>query len=95
MTEAEYNVPGDVAELFANGENQYSICDPEQSGNNIFAMNLFVELVDIPAEMIIEDEGTQIIVTDGNKTLCIDSGGLGDFHLHGYDVTEIPRKTKS
>ena len=89
MTEVEYDVPDDVTELFANGESQYSICDREQSGDNIFAMGLFVEIVDIPDEMIIEDEGTQIIISDGNKTLCIDSGGLGDFHLHGYDVTVV------
>ena len=87
MTDAEYNIPSDVAELFSNGERQYSICDPDESGDNVFAMDLFAFLVGIPDEMIIEDEGTQIIVTDGNKRLCIDSGGLGDFHLHGYDVT--------
>lgn len=86
---SEYSVPGDVAELFANGEDSYEIRDPEQSGDNIFAMTLFCEVVGIPEDMIVTDDGTQIIVTDGNKTLCIDSCGLGDFHLHGYSVSEI------
>lgn len=84
-----YNIPCTVKELFDNGEAQYSITDPDQSGDNIFAMELFVDCVDIPDEMIEEDEGTQVILFNGEKRLVIDSGGLGDFHLHGYNVSVI------
>lgn len=37
--------------------------------------------------MIVEDYGTQIVVEKDGKKLVIDSGGLGDFHLHGFDVS--------
>lgn len=86
---SDWNIPADVDELFRNGEVHYHIHDYEQSGDNIFAMQLFLEYVDIPEEFIVEDNGTQIIVSDGERTLCIDSGGEGDFHLHGYDVSEV------
>lgn len=82
-----YEVPENTAELFTNGETSYRICDPEQSGDNIEAMNLFINVVDIPSEMIEENYGTQITICDGSKRLVIDSGGLGDFHLHGYEVS--------
>lgn len=84
---AEYNIPGDAKEFFANGEEQYSIIDHEQSGDNIFAMQLFLECVDIPDEMIEEDDGTQVVLSNGTKRLVIDSYGLGNFDRHGYDVT--------
>ena len=87
--ESQYIIPGDVAELFATGEAQYEIRDPEQSGDNVFAMNLFLELLGVPDEMVEVDDGTQVILNDGTTRLCIDSGGLGDFHLHGYDVTVL------
>lgn len=32
-------------------------------------------------------DGTQVTLFDGETRIVIDSGGLGDFHLHGYDVT--------
>jgi len=83
---SEWNIPKDVNELFENGERNYSICDKDYSGDNIYAMNLFLETVDVPSEMVEEDLGTRV---DGKKRLCIDSGGLGDFHLHGYDVSII------
>jgi len=65
-----------------------------QNGDNVFAMRLFIELVGIPEDMIIQDDGTQIVVTDGHTTLCIESGGLGDFYLHGYNVT-LPEESKA
>lgn len=52
-------------------------------------MQLFLELVEVPEEMIECDDGTQVTLFDGTTRLVIDSGGLGDFHLHGYDVTVI------
>lgn len=85
----DYAIPADVGELFKNGEEHYHIHDRERSGNNVSAMGLFIECLEIPEEYIIEDEGTQIIVTDGTTTLCIDAGGEGDFHRHGYDVSIV------
>lgn len=82
-----YEIPGSVEELFNNGEQSYSITDPNQSGDNIFAMNLFLECVGVPAEMVECDYGTQVTLFNGEQRIVIDSGGLGDFHLHGYDVT--------
>lgn len=84
-----YNIPGSVAELFSNGEASYSITDPEQSGDNIFAMNLFLECVGVPPEMVECDDGTQVTLFDGCRRIAIDSEGLGDFHLHGYGVTVL------
>ncbi len=87
MSETTYRIPGDVDELFANGEAQYQICDPDHPGDNLFAMELFLESVDVPEQFIEEDDGTQVVLSNGSARLCIDSYGLGDFHLHGYDVT--------
>lgn len=84
-----YDIPESVDELFENGESSYSITDPEQSGDNIFAMNLFLECVGVPSEMVECDDGTQVTLFDGKRRIVIDSGGLGDFHLHGYDVTVV------
>ena len=84
-----YEIPESVEELFNNGERSYSITDPEQSGDNIFAMNLFLECVGVPAEMVECDDGTQVTLNAGKRRIVIDSGGLGDFHLHGYDVTVL------
>jgi hypothetical protein len=86
---SEYNIPGDAEELFTNGEEQYSIIDPEQSGDNIFAMRLFLEYVGVPDDMVVEDNETQVIVCNGPTRLCIDAYGLGDFYLHGYDVSVV------
>jgi len=84
---SEYNIPSDTKELFENGESQYNITDRDQSGDNIFAMTLFLESVGVPDNMIEVDDGTQVVLFDGEKRIVIDSGGLGDFHLHGYDVS--------
>ena len=84
---SDWDIPEDVAELFANGERSYHIKDEDQVGDNIFAMNLFLECVGVPSEMIKHHDGTQVTLFDGKTHLVIDSGGLGDFHLHGYDVT--------
>ena len=85
----EYDIPDNVQQLFANGERSYCIKDYDQQGDNIFAMRLFMECVGVPAEMVERDDGTQVTLFDGETRLIIDSGGLGDFHLHGYDVTVL------
>ena len=55
----------------------------------IFSMNLFLKCVDVPSEMIECHDGTQVTLFDGKTRIVIDSGGLGDFHLHGYEVTVL------
>lgn len=87
---SNYDVPGNAEELFANGEQSYSIYDQEQCGDNIFAMRLFMEVVDVPSEWISSDDGTQVTLQhpDG-RMIVIDSKGLGDFCSHGYDVTVV------
>ena len=84
-----YDIPETVEELFSNGEAAYSITDPEQPGDNIFAMRLFLDLVGVPDGFIEIDDGTQVTVFDGETRLVIDSGGLGDFHLHGFTTTVV------
>jgi hypothetical protein len=84
-----YDIPESTEELFDNGERSYSITDPAQSGDNIFAMTLFLDCVGVPTEMVERDDGTQVTLYDGKRRIIIDSGGLGDFHLHGYDVTVL------
>jgi hypothetical protein len=49
-------------------------------------MSLFVENVPGLANLITVDDGTQIQAMKDGKTIVIDSGGPGDFHMHGYDV---------
>jgi hypothetical protein len=83
----DYCIPENTAELFANGDRSYHIKDRDQAGDNIFAMNLFLECVGVPSEIVECHDGTQVTLFDGRTRMVIDSGGLGDFHLHGYDVT--------
>lgn len=84
-----WNVPADVGDLFANGAARYRIIDRDNPGDNVHAMNLFLEAVDVPGEMVEVQDGTQVIVNDGRTRLQIDAGGLGDFHAHGFTVTVL------
>lgn len=86
---SDWNIPESPEALFEAGEARYWIKDRDCVGDNIYAMNLFLDAVGVPAEMVEEDSGTQVILFDGAKRLVIDSGGLGDFHLHGFDVTRL------
>jgi hypothetical protein len=36
------------------------------------------------------DDGTQITACKDGETIFIDSGGLGDFYSHSFDVTLLP-----
>lgn len=85
-----FNLPDDIDELFSRGEETYSLIDydlPEI--NNIQSMDFFVNLLDIPEENILLDDGTIIIVKhpDFDFNLRIDAGGLGDFHSHEWRVS--------
>ena len=65
MNNTFYGIPDNVDELFANGKMQYEIRDIEQSGDNIFAMYLFLDCVGVPDTMIEVDDGTQVILNNG------------------------------
>jgi hypothetical protein len=85
-----FNLPEDIDELFYRGEETYSLIDydlPEM--DNIQSMDFFVNLLDIPEENILLDDGTMIILThpDYDYNLRIDAGGLGDFHSHKWEVS--------
>ncbi len=85
-----YEVPSSIKELFENKEASYRIIDYTiQEMDNIESMCYFLEYVGIPAENIEEDSGTQVILKhpEFDYKLVIDSGGLGDFYSHGYDVS--------
>lgn len=61
-------------------------------------MGLFLDYVGVPVEMVDEDYGTQVTLNNGLRRIVIDSGGLGDFHLHGFEVSmaeEQPIKQKT
>lgn len=85
----EYNIPENVFELFNNNNYFYSIIDSNFEINNVEAMMLFLDLVGVSDDLIEENDGTQVILNDGEKRLQIDCGGLGDFYSHSYEITEI------
>jgi hypothetical protein len=91
--ELEYNIPKTVEELFENKEMSYSIIDYTiDEMDNIESMVYFLDsITGLTDEMIEEDNGTQVILKHPNYKykLCIDSGGLGDFFSHGYDVSVL------
>lgn len=84
-----WNIPSTVEELFSAGEASYSITDAEYPGCNSYGMDLFVSCVEGLEQHITDHFGTQILVYKDGVNLQIDSGGLGDFHLHGFDVTIV------
>jgi hypothetical protein len=84
-----YNIPSSPADLFEAGEEIYTITDPKQSGDNEFAMDLFLDRVGVTEDMIEEHMGTQVTLFDGKRRITIDSGGLGDFHLHRFSVMVV------
>lgn len=100
MTTEIYEVPQHFTELFEdvrNGEGfaSYRIIDytDGKEMNNSESLAFFVELVGIPAEAIIEDEGTQLTLEhpDFKQKVVIDSSGLGDFHSHGFECSWLEK----
>jgi hypothetical protein len=89
----EYNIPTTVEELFENKGISYSIIDYTiDEMDNIVSLAYFLEsIAGLTDEMVEEDNGTQVILKHPNYKykLCIDSGGLGDFFSHGYDVSVL------
>jgi len=84
---SNYEVPENCVELFANGDAFYVIEDPEKRGDNVFEMKIFLESVGVPESFVEFDEGTRVILSNGEKRLQIDSGGLGDFSSHCFQVS--------
>ena len=84
-----YDIPDSIEELFNNGDSNYSITDPNQSGDNIFGLNLFLDHLNIDEDNMELNEETRVILLYNGKRLTIDCYGLGDFHLHGYEVKII------
>jgi len=88
---SEYNMPESIVDIFEEGEGQWTAQDyaPEMEMDNVEAMNWFMEKVGIRDEDCASIEDTQIILKHPEypHKLCVDSGGLGDFFSHGFDVS--------
>lgn len=90
MATVIYEIPNSVKEMFEQGENSYRIIDYSIQGmNNIQSMQHFLDHIGATTDNIETDDGTQVVIIhpDFGHKLVIDSGGLGDFYSHGYDVT--------
>lgn len=89
---SDYNIPESPLDFFTQGEASYHVVDQEQCGDNNFAMNLFIDLVGFEEDQILEDCGTLVFVSNGEKTFAIHSSGLGDFCSHGYTIEKVENK---
>lgn len=90
MATVIYEIPNSVKEMFEQGENSYRIIDYSiQEMDNIQSMQHFLDCIGATSDNIETDDGTQVVIIhpDFDHKLVIDSGGLGDFYSHGYDVT--------
>lgn len=85
-----YEVPEMVKQMFSDAPTSYRIIDysDNMEMDNIQSMQYFLNYIEFPSEDILEDYGTQVILQhpDFDFKICIDSGGLGDFFSHGFDV---------
>jgi hypothetical protein len=87
---ATYEIPDSVTDLFEQGENSYRIIDYEiPDMDNIESLGYFLDQVGVSNGNIYESESTQVVLThpDFDFMLVVDSGGLGDFYSHRYDVS--------
>lgn len=86
-----YEVPEMIKQMFADAPISYRIIDYSDGMemDNIQSMNYFLNYIDFPCEDIVEDYGTQVVLQheDFDYKIVIDSGGLGDFFSHGFDVS--------
>jgi hypothetical protein len=88
----DYNIPSDLDDLVSEIKKAnlyFDINDPDQSGDNNFSMNLFVESLNIPQENIVMDEGTLLQIKTNDYLFEIHSSGGGDFHLHNYEINVL------
>lgn len=83
--------PLNVLEVFdiAKGGGYFFIEDEPM--DNVESMRVFLQ--SIPDENIVLDDGTQVILQheDYDFHVQVDSGGGGDFHLHVFDLTQLPK----
>ena len=88
---ATYEIPNNVKELFEQGENSYRIIDyaPDMSMDNKQSMGYFLDCIGAKQDNIEKDEGTQVVLMhpDFGMKYVVDSGGLGDFFSHRFDVS--------
>ena len=87
---ATYEIPDSITDLFEQGENSYRVIDYETPGmDNIESLGYFLDQVGVSNKDIYESESTQVVLThpDFDFMLVVDSGGLGDFYSHRYDVS--------
>ena len=85
-----YELPSSIKELFEECDTSYRIIDYTiEDMDNIESMNYFLDILDINGDLIEEDYGTQVVLKhpDYDYKIVIDSGGLGDFYSHRYDVS--------
>lgn len=90
MATVIYEIPSSVKDMFEQGEGSYRIIDYSiQKMDNIQSMQHFLDCIGATSENVETDDGTQVVIVhpDFYHKLVIDSGGLGDFYSHGYDVS--------
>ena len=75
-------------ELFENVGETYGFSTENELDNNL-SMQYFLEMYDVPEDAIIEDEGTQVILShpDFNFMIALDSHGTGDFYSHAVEIS--------
>lgn len=80
-------LPSSVEELFENKEETYTYFSIDSMDNN-WSMDWFIKYLDL-GEFIFLNEGTRIELQHPkyNYQLQIDSGGLGDFYSHKFEVS--------
>lgn len=86
---AIYEIPNSVKDMFDCGETSYRIVDYTiQEMDNNQSMQFFLDCIGATEDNIETDDGTQVTIKhpDFEHKLVIDSGGLGDFYSHGFDV---------
>ena len=90
MATVIFEILNSIKEMFEQGENSYRIIDySRQEMDNIQSMQHFIDCIGATSDNIETDDGTQVVIIhpDFDYKLVIDSGGMGDFYSHGYDVT--------
>jgi hypothetical protein len=85
-----FEIPESIEQLFSRGETNYRIISNDKGRDNIESLQWFLELIGATEWNIVEDLGTQVTIRhmDYPQHMVINSGGLGDFYSHGFDVTE-------
>ena len=86
------DIPNSIEELFSNGNQNYYLSDYDlQPMDNIESVEYFLEQVGVDNDNIETDYGTYMVLKhpDYDYKLEIQSGGMGDFNSHIWQVTTI------